>query len=162
MTTASASSLHIPWPFPPTERSKLLLSSTILHPADSPSHRLYCGFENAIEILDVSRPGAAGFRLHTSPTRSSRSGQKGSQSRQSQVLFRLLINLRPCRDHLHPRLYSRPIRPPRGGLLLRHGGALRHYHRRPRQARHSLKIVRIWRDNQSSFPAVLQTTLSRN
>lgn len=39
--------------------------------------KLYCGFENAIEILDVSRPGAAGFRLHTSPTRSSRSGQKG-------------------------------------------------------------------------------------
>ncbi|GAA5953422.1 hypothetical protein JCM10213_003079 [Rhodosporidiobolus nylandii] len=38
---------------------------------------LYCGFENAIEIFDVSVPGAAGFRLPTIATRSSRSGQKG-------------------------------------------------------------------------------------
>ncbi|GAA5866550.1 hypothetical protein JCM3774_004011 [Rhodotorula dairenensis] len=38
---------------------------------------LYCGFENAVEIFDVSRPGEAGFRMHTTPTRSSRSGQKG-------------------------------------------------------------------------------------
>ncbi|GAA5855811.1 hypothetical protein JCM8547_000366 [Rhodosporidiobolus lusitaniae] len=38
---------------------------------------LYCGFDNAIEIFDVSVPGAAGFRLNTSKTRSSRDGQKG-------------------------------------------------------------------------------------
>ncbi|GAA5913377.1 hypothetical protein JCM6882_004104 [Rhodosporidiobolus microsporus] len=38
---------------------------------------LYCGFENAIEIFDVSTPGAAGHRLNTTPTRSSKSGQKG-------------------------------------------------------------------------------------
>ncbi|GAA5834059.1 hypothetical protein JCM11251_003606 [Rhodosporidiobolus azoricus] len=38
---------------------------------------LYCGFDNAIEIFDVSAPGAAGTRLSTTPTRSSKSGQKG-------------------------------------------------------------------------------------
>ncbi|GAA5977536.1 hypothetical protein JCM5350_004726 [Sporobolomyces pararoseus] len=38
---------------------------------------LYCGFENAIEIFDVSRPGEEGFRMKTVPNRSSRSGQKG-------------------------------------------------------------------------------------
>ncbi|GAA5933868.1 WD40 repeat domain-containing protein [Sporobolomyces koalae] len=38
---------------------------------------LYCGFDNAIEILDVSRPGEAGFRLKTTPNRTSRTGQKG-------------------------------------------------------------------------------------
>ncbi|GAA6037253.1 hypothetical protein JCM8097_008645 [Rhodosporidiobolus ruineniae] len=38
---------------------------------------LCCGFENAIEIFDVASPGAAGFRLNTIPTRSSRDGQKG-------------------------------------------------------------------------------------
>ncbi|GAA5906391.1 uncharacterized protein JCM6883_005534 [Sporobolomyces salmoneus] len=38
---------------------------------------LYCGFENAIEIFDVSRPGEEGFRLKTTPNRSSRTGQKG-------------------------------------------------------------------------------------
>lgn len=39
--------------------------------------KLYCGFENAIEDFDVSAPGAEGVRVQTSPTRSSRSGQKG-------------------------------------------------------------------------------------
>ncbi|GAA5975875.1 hypothetical protein JCM10908_005311 [Rhodotorula pacifica] len=38
---------------------------------------LYCGFENAVEIFDVSRPGETGFRMSTTPTRSSRAGQKG-------------------------------------------------------------------------------------
>ncbi|GAA5974258.1 hypothetical protein JCM11641_003361 [Rhodosporidiobolus odoratus] len=38
---------------------------------------LCCGFENAIEIFDVATPGAAGFRLNTTPTRGSRNGQKG-------------------------------------------------------------------------------------
>ncbi|GAA5890573.1 hypothetical protein JCM5296_004301 [Sporobolomyces johnsonii] len=38
---------------------------------------LYCGFENAIEIFDVSAPGAEGYRLQTTPTRGSRQGQKG-------------------------------------------------------------------------------------
>ncbi|ORY74295.1 WD40-repeat-containing domain protein [Leucosporidium creatinivorum] len=42
--------------------------------------KLYCGFENAIEILDIAQPGSEGIRLHTSPTRSSRSGQKGIMS----------------------------------------------------------------------------------
>ncbi|GAA5869003.1 hypothetical protein JCM16303_000333 [Sporobolomyces ruberrimus] len=38
---------------------------------------LYCGFENAIEIFDVSRPGEEGFRMKTTPNRASRTGQKG-------------------------------------------------------------------------------------
>ncbi|GAA6062623.1 hypothetical protein JCM10212_000285 [Sporobolomyces blumeae] len=38
---------------------------------------LYCGFENAIEIFDVAQSGAEGFRLATTPNRSSREGQKG-------------------------------------------------------------------------------------
>ncbi|GAA5847175.1 hypothetical protein JCM3766R1_001825 [Sporobolomyces carnicolor] len=41
---------------------------------------LYCGFENAIEIFDVSRPGEPGFtRLKTIPNRRARStsGQRG-------------------------------------------------------------------------------------
>ena len=42
---------------------------------------LYCGFENAVEIFDVARPGEAGFRMQTTPTRSSRSGQKGKPAR---------------------------------------------------------------------------------
>lgn len=42
-------------------------------------YRLYCGFENAIEILEVGSPGKEGFRLHTSATRSSKDGQKGAE-----------------------------------------------------------------------------------
>ncbi|GAA5919723.1 hypothetical protein JCM1841_000770 [Sporobolomyces salmonicolor] len=38
---------------------------------------LYCGFDNAIEIFDLSAPGAEGYRLQTTPTRGSRQGQKG-------------------------------------------------------------------------------------
>ncbi|GAA5858511.1 hypothetical protein JCM5353_007101 [Sporobolomyces roseus] len=38
---------------------------------------LYCGFENAIEIFDVSRPGEEGFRMKTTASRTSRTGQKG-------------------------------------------------------------------------------------
>ncbi|GAA5925713.1 hypothetical protein JCM3775_001481 [Rhodotorula graminis] len=38
---------------------------------------LYCGFDNAIEIFDVGRPGDEGYRLKTTRTRSSRDGQKG-------------------------------------------------------------------------------------
>jgi len=39
---------------------------------------LYCGFDNAIEIFDVGRPGDEGYRLKTTRTRSSRDGQKGA------------------------------------------------------------------------------------
>ncbi|CAK5274405.1 unnamed protein product [Mycena citricolor] len=38
--------------------------------------KLYCGFEDAIEVFDVSRPGE-GTRLHTVPKKSSRDGLKG-------------------------------------------------------------------------------------
>ncbi|KAJ7058894.1 WD40-repeat-containing domain protein [Mycena amicta] len=40
------------------------------------STRLYCGFEDAIEVFDISRPGA-GTRLHTSPSKKSKDGLKG-------------------------------------------------------------------------------------
>ncbi|KDE03416.1 hypothetical protein MVLG_06082 [Microbotryum lychnidis-dioicae p1A1 Lamole] len=38
---------------------------------------LICGYDNALEIFDVSLPGAEGIRIPTSPTKKSRSGQKG-------------------------------------------------------------------------------------
>ncbi|KZT03232.1 uncharacterized protein LAESUDRAFT_705126 [Laetiporus sulphureus 93-53] len=38
--------------------------------------KLYCGFEDAIEIFDVQSPGE-GTRLHTSPSKKSRDGLKG-------------------------------------------------------------------------------------
>jgi hypothetical protein len=37
---------------------------------------LYCGFENAIEVFDVSRPGE-GTRIHTTPSKKSKDGLKG-------------------------------------------------------------------------------------
>ncbi|KAH7333735.1 WD40-repeat-containing domain protein [Rhizoctonia solani] len=39
-------------------------------------NRLYCGFEDAIEVFDVHRPGE-GTRLHTVPTKKSRDGIRG-------------------------------------------------------------------------------------
>ncbi|KAJ7266406.1 WD40-repeat-containing domain protein [Mycena haematopus] len=40
--------------------------------------KLYCGFEDAIEVFDVGRPGPnKGTRLHTSPSKKSRDGLKG-------------------------------------------------------------------------------------
>ncbi|KAI0712713.1 WD40-repeat-containing domain protein [Cerioporus squamosus] len=40
------------------------------------ANRLYCGFEDAIEVFDVHRPGE-GTRLHTTPSKKSRDGLKG-------------------------------------------------------------------------------------
>ncbi|KAG8706258.1 hypothetical protein FRC08_001178 [Ceratobasidium sp. 394] len=40
-------------------------------------NKLYCGFEDAIEVFDVHCPGAEGTRLHTVPTKKSRDGLKG-------------------------------------------------------------------------------------
>ncbi|KAG8709916.1 hypothetical protein FRC11_005044 [Ceratobasidium sp. 423] len=39
-------------------------------------NRLYCGFEDAIEVFDVYHPGE-GTRLHTVPTKKSRDGIRG-------------------------------------------------------------------------------------
>lgn len=39
--------------------------------------RLYCGFENAIEIISIASPGSTGVRVKTVATRSSQFGQKG-------------------------------------------------------------------------------------
>ncbi|KAJ7606638.1 WD40-repeat-containing domain protein [Roridomyces roridus] len=38
--------------------------------------RLYCGFEDAIEVFDVAQPGE-GTRLHTTPSKKNRDGLKG-------------------------------------------------------------------------------------
>ncbi|KAI8996250.1 WD40-repeat-containing domain protein [Trametes punicea] len=40
------------------------------------ANRLYCGFEDAIEIFDIHYPGE-GNRLHTTPSKKSRDGLKG-------------------------------------------------------------------------------------
>ncbi|KAH9927372.1 WD40-repeat-containing domain protein [Amylocystis lapponica] len=40
------------------------------------SDKLYCGFEDAIEVFDVQSPGE-GTRLHTTPSKKSRDGLKG-------------------------------------------------------------------------------------
>ncbi|KAK7684384.1 hypothetical protein QCA50_012331 [Cerrena zonata] len=40
------------------------------------ANRLYCGFEDAIEVFDLHAPGE-GTRLHTTPTKKSKDGLKG-------------------------------------------------------------------------------------
>ncbi|KAF8147684.1 WD40-repeat-containing domain protein [Crassisporium funariophilum] len=40
------------------------------------AQKLYCGFEDAIEVFDLSRPGE-GNRLHTTPSKKSKDGLKG-------------------------------------------------------------------------------------
>ncbi|KAF7304583.1 hypothetical protein HMN09_00861400 [Mycena chlorophos] len=44
---------------------------------DPSGTRLYCGFEDAIEIFDVSRPGCEGTRVRMSASRKSKDGLKG-------------------------------------------------------------------------------------
>ncbi|PPQ84708.1 hypothetical protein CVT25_014060 [Psilocybe cyanescens] len=39
-------------------------------------HRLYCGFEDAIEVFDITRPGE-GTRIPTTPSKKSKDGLKG-------------------------------------------------------------------------------------
>ncbi len=42
-----------------------------------PNIRLYCGYEDAIEAFDISRPGE-GTRIPTTPSRKSKDGLKGA------------------------------------------------------------------------------------
>ncbi|TBU41881.1 hypothetical protein BD309DRAFT_867438 [Dichomitus squalens] len=49
------------------------------------ANKLYCGFEDAIEVFDVQRPGE-GIRLRTTPSKKSRDGLKGKFSRMSITL----------------------------------------------------------------------------
>lgn len=94
------------------------------------SHSLYCGFENAIEIFDVGSPGAEGYRLHTTPTRSSREGQKGAIRCLLYLLYRALLTA--CCTHRH-RLLTCLLGPepyiglvlPGGRLFLGHSRAVR-------------------------------------
>ncbi|KAL1926903.1 hypothetical protein VTP01DRAFT_5233 [Rhizomucor pusillus] len=39
--------------------------------------RIYCGYENMIEIFDIQRPGQESIKIPTLPTRKSKNGQKG-------------------------------------------------------------------------------------
>lgn len=45
--------------------------------------RLYCGFEDAIEVFDINCPGE-GIRLATTPSKKSRDGLKGTTARSSE------------------------------------------------------------------------------
>jgi len=43
--------------------------------------RMYCGFEDAIEVFDVHRPGNdQGTRLHTTPSKKAKDGLKGEST----------------------------------------------------------------------------------
>src|ERR1700685_729185 len=55
----------------------LYISSGVMLDAATGNLRLYCGFDSAIEIFDVHRPGE-GTRLLTSPNKKSRDGMKGA------------------------------------------------------------------------------------
>ena len=49
------------------------------------TQRLYCGHENAIEVLDVAAPGHGnGERIKTSRTKGDKGGQKGASDLASQ------------------------------------------------------------------------------
>ena len=39
--------------------------------------RIYCGYENMIEIFDVQRPGQASQKIPTIPQKRTKEGQKG-------------------------------------------------------------------------------------
>jgi len=39
--------------------------------------RIYCGFENGVQVFETSRPGNEAKKLATTPTRKSKDGQKG-------------------------------------------------------------------------------------
>jgi len=51
--------------------------------------RLYCGFDSAIEIFDVNRPGE-GTRLFTSPNKKSRDGMKGELSMMNYIAIYMI------------------------------------------------------------------------
>ena len=58
-------------------------------------YRLYCGFEDAIEVFDLSRPGE-GTRLHTTPSKKSKDGLKGQ-------IFITIASLETYNCPSHPR-----------------------------------------------------------
>ncbi|KAF8761248.1 WD40 repeat-like protein [Rhizoctonia solani] len=68
-------------------------------------NRLYCGFEDAIEVFDVHCPGE-GTRLHTIPTKKSRDGMRGEHGRPSTELARgdeggvTQIRFNPIQPHI--------------------------------------------------------------
>ena len=75
LTIESDRLLHIVWSSILPHRSRFCSISyvtffIIFHP------RLYCGFEDAIELFDLSRPGE-GTRLYTTPSKKSKDGLKG-------------------------------------------------------------------------------------
>lgn len=70
LTTGNDLSLHQAWHLTLTSASEL----TRLVLAND---RLYCGFENAIEVFDVLNPGE-GERIKTTFSRRERGGQKGT------------------------------------------------------------------------------------
>lgn len=62
-----------------TRRFALFLRRVLTSPSLSLGvARFYCGFQDAIEIFDITRPGASGHRQHMSPSKKNKSGMKGS------------------------------------------------------------------------------------
>lgn len=39
--------------------------------------KIYCGFENCVQVFETSRPGNEGWKFSTTPTRKAKEGQKG-------------------------------------------------------------------------------------
>jgi len=73
--------------------------------------RLYCGFEDAIELFDLSRPGE-GTRLHTTPSKKCKDGLKGTLFRPTFLDFSFttiskgLSLLSPSHPHITARNFS--------------------------------------------------------
>lgn len=89
--------------------STLLLTSELSR-AVRADIRLYCGFENAIEVFDVATPGYdSSDRLKLGLTRREKGGQRGTSA-----TYRLRADRR---HHLRTRVQSPPARQLRGGLV---------------------------------------------
>jgi len=75
-------------------------------------YRIYCGFEDAIEVFDVHRPGNdEGTRLHTTPSKKAKDGLKGQSTPPSvHDLFNLRFSAEQFayRDHIVHRVLPGP------------------------------------------------------
>lgn len=74
---------------------------------DVMAQTLYCGFEDAIEIFDVNRPGQEGRRLRTTPSKKSRDGLKG-----------IISSLAFCPSYDHSILAAGSFTPSESNIML--------------------------------------------
>ena len=77
-TIARGKLLLIAWHLIAWHPSKGGFQRSVPYTHDAPNflYRLYCGFQDAIEVFDVNYPGE-GERIFTTPSKKSRSGLKG-------------------------------------------------------------------------------------